>query len=389
MLSSGADFDVRAMPDAPLMAAARLLAERGVYGLVWIDENLFVTAHFGKVVAFAEVGERVTEAFWPLVGLESEILALRQNPGSNLNLPSVAVVREADGNPRLNVTILWSEQEHSFLMVVSRANTKADLEVELSQQIRARLMAEAEVTRKSQELARANGDLEEYASVISHDLKTPLRHLRYLSDTLDSQIGPQPDGEARSTLSKIKEQSLRMSRMLSALLEYSSIGRKEEAIEIVDTRNLVQSIINSIPREPEMNIKLAGHYPVIVTLAAPLDLVIRNLVSNAVRHHDRAQGVIRIAFDEGRHSYEISIADDGPGIDKKHQDAIFLPFRRLDTERHPDGQGMGLSLVKRTVESVGGRIAVRSDPGTMRGATFIVTWPKSAAAARAPERNDV
>ena len=382
MRLSGEGSDVRSLPDAPLMAAARLLADRGVYGLVWIDETLHVTAHFGKVSAFAEIGGKITDAFWPLVGLEGEISALRDRAGSVINLPSVAIVTETEAGPRLNVVILWSEHEHSYLMVISRANTKTDLEVELSQQIRARLMAEAEVTRKSQELARANRDLEQYASVISHDLKTPLRHLRYLADTLEADLGQNLDSGAQAAISKIRDQSTRMSRMLSALLEYSSIGRKEEAIEMVDTRDLVQSIVNSIPRPESIAITLSGTYPLIVTLAAPLDLVIRNLVSNAVRHHDKESGNIRISFDEGRHAYEISVADDGPGIEKKHHDTIFLPFRRLETARDPEGQGMGLSLVKRTVESVGGGISVKSDPSLGPGTTFVVTWPKTAASNR-------
>jgi signal transduction histidine kinase len=378
MPSSGGESEVRPLPEAPLMAAARLLADRGIYGLVWFDEALTVTARFGKLAAFAEIGIPLTETFWPLFGLEDEFQALRDTPGTVLNLPSVTVVRETEAGPRLNVAILWSEQDNSYLIVVSRANTKADLEAELSQHIRARLMAEAEVTQKSRELLRANRDLEEYASVISHDLKTPLRHLCHLAETLERDLGESLDAQTRGSIAKIKEQSQRMSRMLSALLEYSSIGRKEEAIETVNTRDFVESIVSSIPRPAGMSITLEGNFPSIVTLAAPLDLVLRNLISNAVRHHNKREGTIRISIDEGRNAYEISIADDGPGIEKRHLDAIFLPFRKLERSSDPESQGMGLSLVKRTVESIGGRIMVKSDPSHAPGTTFVVTWPKSA-----------
>lgn len=362
--------------EAPLVAAARLLAERGVYGLAWAGDDLVVTATYGALASFIAIGEPLTECVPALFGLDGDIRALRNTPGATLNLPAVSIVSHEDGAPKLNILVLWSPADEAFLVVVSRAVPKGDLEFELSQQIRARLMAEAALKEKSVELSRANRDLEEYAGIISHDLKAPLRAMRYLASDLERTVEAGQAEETRTIVVRLREQSQRMSAMLSALLDYSSIGRKAEAIGTVDTLRLVKDILNSVPHPPGMRIELHGEWPVIETLEAPLDIVLRNLIGNAIAHHDREDGVVRVIAMEGNASLEFTIADDGPGIPLTSQAAIFLPFRRLDSENRSGGQGMGLSYVKRILESVNGRIEVSSDPDQRRGTSFRVLWPK-------------
>jgi signal transduction histidine kinase len=375
MPSSGEDIELSRQP-APLVAAAKLLAGRGVYGLVWLGTDLVVEARYGPIVDFVEVGDHVTDHVPPLIGLEPDILALRDAPGTVINLPTVSIVTSPGGAPRLNFLVLWSPDDAAFLLVVSRAVPKGDLEVELSSHIRARLMAEAEVRQKSLELARANRDLEEYAAIISHDLKAPLRALRYIADDLGTALDMKDEAAARVILARMKEQSSRMSGMLTALLDYSSIGRKDEAIDTVDTLALVTSIVRSIPSPPGIRVELHGEWPAMKTLAAPLDLVLRNLVGNAITHHDRDVGVVRVVAIDLPHALEITITDDGPGIAPEHHEAIFLPFRTLGDTARTGGHGMGLSFVKRTVEAVEGQIELVSDGTRRRGTSFRLTWPK-------------
>ncbi|MGQ0672295.1 MAG: sensor histidine kinase [Hyphomicrobium sp.] len=361
---------------APLVAAGRLLADRGVYGLVWIDPDMIVRSRYGALVDFIDIGEDVRDSVLPLLGLDKELARLQQDTHASLNLPAVTINNGTLSTPRLNLLVLWAADQRAYLLMVSRAVTKADLEVELSRHIRARLMAEAEVKRKSVELANANRDLEEYAAVISHDLKAPLRAMRYLAGDLEEALAAGNEPEARVTLARLKEQSTRMSGMLSALLDYSSIGRKDEAVARVDTHALVTSIVRSIPHPPGIALEIDGHWPVIDTLGAPLDLIVRNLIGNAIVHHDRETGRVRVSAIDSDLMLDISVSDDGPGIAPAHHAAIFLPFRTLGDTSRTGGQGMGLSLVKRTVESVGGRIEVHSNPEVERGTTFRIVWPK-------------
>jgi signal transduction histidine kinase len=384
---------------APLVAAATLLSNRSVYGLIWVDHHLTVTGTYGRLVDFVTVGEPLTNSVPVFVGLENEIHTLKSSQGRVLDLPIASIVTATGATPKLNFTALWSADEDANLVLVSRAGQVSNTEIELSRQMRARLIAETEVKQKSEllskantELERANRDLEEFASIISHDLKAPMRQLRYMVEDLQSgSSGPLPV-EAHERLRSVQLQSQRMSAMLSALLEYSSAGRKDEIVELVDTENLVQTIIRSMPQPAGFSIRTSGIWPAIHTLQAPLDLVLRNLIDNAIKHHDSDQGTILLHCADQSATLEIDIADDGPGIDPRHHEAVFLPFRQLNTAGQTGngqdagtvgqgmGQGMGLAFVKRWVEAAGGQIQLNSDPQLRRGTTVHISWPKAARA---------
>jgi signal transduction histidine kinase len=114
------------------------------------------------------------------------------------------------------------------------------------------------------------------------------------------------------------------------------------------------------------------------TLAALLDLVLRNLIDNAISHHDKDTGTISIAIAEDDESLNISVTDDGPGIPPQHQTAIFLPFRTLAAaDTNPVSSGMGLAIVSRALSTVGGSIDVVSDAPKTRGTSFRIRWPKT------------
>lgn len=365
-------------------AAGTMLAERGIFGMAWLDRTLVVRTRYGRLIDFVAVGLPITDTMPPLIGLEDDILALPDTPGGVVELPAVAIVSAERQTPRFNISVFWFAEANRFLLVVSRAISRSDLEAQLSAQMRARLMAEAEVKAKSNELARANTelsranrDLEDFASIIAHDLSGPMRSMRYLADDLDAvlEAGEAADGQtAPALVGRIRAQAARLSSMLRDLHEYSSIGRKQDALEETDTRALVDTLVTAIHRPDGFAIVVGGDWPHLTTLAAPLDLVLRNLVENAVKHHDRPDGRVEIiAHDEGLH-LAVSVRDDGPGIDALNQEAVFMPFRTLG--RPGAGTGMGLAFVKRTVESVGGSLTLASAPQTSRGAEFRILWPK-------------
>jgi signal transduction histidine kinase len=370
-----------------LMDAIRMLGARGLYGLVWIDEQLVARRRFGTMADFVPLGEVVTDSVTPLMGFDEQIQALTTNPDSRLEMPNVAIMSSADEpTSRMNLHIYWIERERQFLLLVSQVLSTGDLEIGLAQQVRKRMMVEGELASKSRELAvanaeltRANRDLAEFAYIISHDLKAPLRAMRYFSDDLELALDSPPDtpgrGDPRVHLAAIRSQSRRMASMLTELLAYSKIGRKVEAIDRIDTRALVNRVIDSIPRNPAMQISVSGDWPVLDTLAAPLDLILRNLVSNAVLHHDRSSGHIVVSAAMQRLALRIDVTDDGPGIQKAHQEAIFLPFRTLSDHQSDDHHGIGLALVRKTIDVVGAQLDVISDPSVQRGTTFRIDWP--------------
>jgi signal transduction histidine kinase len=374
--SPAAALEARDDGGRKILEAGNLLADFGSFGLIWLNRDLTVEDTFGRLAEFVHRGEPVTNSVLPLIGLESEIRSLSENPDRVLELPAVSVATEPQQGGKLNFTFFWNTQRNCPMALAYKSTSQTEIEIELSKQIRARLMAEAEVTAKSKELARANADLESFAAIISHDLKAPLRHMRQLTETAFDKTDAADAAALRDILRHIDGQSRLMSGMLTALLDYSSLGRKYEAIESVDTRALIEAVAESLP-ETGHEIRILGDWPVLPTLRAPLDLVLRNLAGNALQHHDKASGTVTVACEDRPLALAISISDDGPGIDPRHHAAIFLPFRTLKGGEDCNSTGMGLAAVKKTIESAGGTIEVTSNAPAERGTTFKVIWPKA------------
>lgn len=373
-----------------ILAAADVLSRRGVFGLAWLDDHLNVMATYGRLAEFVPVGLPVAKVLLPLAGMEDDIRQLADQPGAAIELPAVQIVNEELQLPRLNLLVVHIAPQRHFLVTISRPSNSV-IEAELAKQMRARLIAEAEVKAKSKELARinaelslANRDLEDFASIISHDLGAPMRAMADLTRRLEVEIGGGAGSreDAAVTVQGVKDLTRRLSTMLRDLHEYSSIGRKQDAVESIDTGALIAEIVHSIPRPTEFRIAIAGTWPRIKTLAAPLDIVLRNLVDNAVKHHDRADGQVTITAVPAAEHLTITVADDGPGIGTGERTAAFMPFRTLAPKGDGHGgrpavggTGMGLAFVKRTVETVGGTLDLTSTPEIPKGTIFRVAWP--------------
>lgn len=372
--------DVTGIPSRhpPLDHVIQLLDEREVCGIVWFDATLVTRARFGRLAEFVALDMPVTHAVLALYGLDEQIHALRRMPDRAVEVPNAAIHTTEGSTPKLNFNIYWLPEHRTYVMLISRVLSRSDLEVELSNQARQRTILEAAMIEKSREIERANRDLAEFTSIISHDLGAPIRAIRYAADDLGVAVGMRPDSEVSALIEEMRAQTQRVSTMLGSLLTYSRIGRKVDAVEWVDTSSLVQLIARSLRPPRGMEIRIEGDWPIVATFAAPLDLILRNLIDNAIKHHDREAGLIRvIGICERDKLFRIEIADDGPGIPADHQALVFQPFVRLKGEQGQDGSGMGLPLVRRTIEQLGGAISLESRPETARGTTFTVEWPLS------------
>ncbi len=358
------------LPDAAMIVAGvEQLARGEFFGAVWLDEQLVVTHKLGALADFVPVGDTVTSSIVVLIGHEERLLALKVGHDA-LSIPNVSFVGSDGPGVRLNVSVCRCDDRPGFIVLLGRVLSADVRDLVLEDEIRKRRIADAE-------LAGINARLEEFAYVISHDLKAPLRALRYLvGDVQDALTRKRVDAAgARAALDGVKVQVQRMSNMLVGLLEYSRVGREQDAVEPVDTGQLADEIIGSVGAPPSFKIRRDGQWPTFPTVRVPLDVVLRNLIENAVKHHDRAEGFVTVTAVPGDGHVVFSIVDDGAGIPAEWQEAIFEPFRRMSDEPSADSSGIGLALVRRTVEMVGGRIEVRSDAPRQRGTTFLVTWP--------------
>jgi len=231
---------------------------------------------------------------------------------------------------------------------------------------------EQRVAQRTSELAAANIELERFAYAASHDLRAPLRAMIQLTEWITEEDLTRLGARSQGYLRLLESRARRMETLLVDLLEYSRVGRVAPEVTTVDVGSLLGEIAESAAQRGGFSTEVVGPLPVLTTCALPLRRVFMNLIDNAIKHHDRPRGSIRIAAVEAGLFVRFTVTDDGPGIPAQHHQRIFEMFQTLKPRDQVEGSGMGLSLVRKILESAGGEIGVESDG---RGTTFWFTWP--------------
>ena len=165
----------------------------------------------------------------------------------------------------------------------------------------------------------------------------------------------------------------RMERLLDDLLEYSRAGRPAHGSESVDVRDLVRDISAFFGPPKGFTIEHSGTSPPLWTPRAPFEQVVRNLVGNSIKHHDRDSGHIVVTTQTIGGLVSVCVTDDGPGIPTQFQERVFRMFQTLRSRDEVEGSGMGLAIVRKTVEAYGGTVTLRS---VGRGTAITFTWPQ-------------
>jgi len=243
-----------------------------------------------------------------------------------------------------------------------------------------RLMHESEFAKRKAEklandLARSNQDLDEFAYVASHDLKAPLRGISQLSNWMVEDVEEGNFEEIPKILGMITGRVKRLETLLNDLLAYSRVNRHESNLALLDCTELIKALFPLYSPVSGFKLTIEGDLPTFYTLKAPLEQVLRNLLNNAFKHHDKSEGKIIISCDEDDSFYTFMVKDDGPGISSDHYEQIFKMFKTLKSRDEVEGSGMGLALIKKIVEHYHGRIYVEST--LTKGSAFYFTWPKT------------
>ncbi|NBC17096.1 MAG: PAS domain-containing protein [Bacteroidetes bacterium] len=250
-----------------------------------------------------------------------------------------------------------------------------------------RRRAQRQLERYAADLKRTNEELDNFAYVASHDLRAPLRNIDNLAQWLTEDLGDDLPDDSQRHLRLLRQRVQRMERLLDDLLKYSRAGRYSYDIDTVDSQALVHDIVHMLDVPPAFTIDVAPDMPTLRAARVPLEQVLMNLISNAVKHHDRPDGRVTVqARTDGEHVV-FEVADDGPGIAPQYQERIFGMFQTLRRRDEVEASGIGLALVKKLVEHVGGSVSVASEEG--QGTTFRFTWPLDEAAYRAQQQAGV
>lgn len=225
------------------------------------------------------------------------------------------------------------------------------------------------------ELEKANGELEMFSYIASHDLKAPLRAINNLSQWIFDDLQAVMSDDVKHRFELMQSRVKRLETMLKDILEYSRAGRiTEEPIEL-SLNPLVESIFDDIGTGEKFTLNIPNKLPDVFSPLTPLEQIFGNLLNNAVKHHDCEEGSVTITWIEKSGYIEFSILDDGPGIPEAFHEKIFVMFQTLKPRDVTEGTGLGMSIIRKLTELQGGNIWVESIEG-QRGTTFKFTWPK-------------
>ena len=229
---------------------------------------------------------------------------------------------------------------------------------------------ERRVADRTRELEGANARLSEFAHVITHDLRAPLRGISQLARWIAQDHAGHLDEPGRRLLRLMVERATLMSQLLEGVLAYSRLGGALPPQRVI-LAVLIPRVVALLDPPTRFSVTWPDSLPTVAGVPEQLHQVFQNLLDNALKHHDRPEGRVEIGARRHPEGWEFSVADDGPGIPPRYHEKIFQIFQQLDP-RAP-GTGLGLALVRRIVEANGGRLRVESDGG--RGTTFAFTWP--------------
>jgi signal transduction histidine kinase len=223
------------------------------------------------------------------------------------------------------------------------------------------------------ELKKKNKDLDDFAYVVSHDLKAPLRGIdnitKWIEEDHHEELGP----GLKKNIELIKGRTNRLENMINGLLDYARIGKVKRTPEQVDLKILLNELVEILV--PSAAVVTIGEMPVIVTEKLLIEQVFSNLISNAVKYNDKPRTQITITCTPVRDHFEFRISDNGIGIQAEYFDKIFQIFQTLRERDAFESTGVGLAIVKRIIDDHKEVIKVESEPG--KGTTFVFTWHKN------------
>jgi signal transduction histidine kinase len=222
-------------------------------------------------------------------------------------------------------------------------------------------------------LDQSFAELNQFAHIVSHDLKAPLRGIENVIRWMEEDNAGSINPEMKTSIDLIKNRTKRMENFIEGILALSRIDKVNNEITEVKVSEVLKEVIEFL--NPPASIKI--HYkkmPVLQTERIYLHQVFQNLISNSIKYNDKDHGNIWISAADMGEDYEFKVKDDGPGIDPEYHEKIFLVFQTLQERDAFESTGIGLTIVKKIIEKIHGSIRVVSETG--KGASFIFRWPK-------------
>ncbi|GAB3249728.1 response regulator [Larkinella harenae] len=234
-----------------------------------------------------------------------------------------------------------------------------------------------ELKQTAQQLEKINKQLEKFVYIVAHDLKSPLVGMIAALSLLEMRNEEEdvPREEIQEYVGHSKSAAYHLSEMINSLLEYSRKNVAQQTVEEVDVQELVEQIALLIFPPKHISIEIKDRLPKLKTRKIKLHQVFQNLISNAIKYNDKAEGIIEIGCQDRGPWIEFYVKDNGPGISEDDHEAIFKLFRTTsNSAQNETSTGVGLFILKMLVEEQGGQIWLKSELG--KGSTFYFEWMK-------------
>ncbi|SJN53678.1 Phytochrome-like protein cph1 [Vibrio ruber DSM 16370] len=266
----------------------------------------------------------------------------------------------------------------AIFFVLARSNRNA---VEYAQKVTASLklrqeeleQASQNLQQKNRDLQEANNELDQFAFVASHDLKAPLRGINQLAQWIEEDSEGALTDTTYTHLTLMKSRIARLESLLDDLLTYSRVGRNKELPNSVQIAPMIDDIFHLLNHDGRFSLTLEAPTESVMTITTPLEQILRNLIGNAMKHHDQDTGNIAIHVSQLSQYLHFEVKDDGPGIPVEHQQQVFELFHTLRPRDQVEGSGMGLSIIKKILERYHCTYQIQSDG--QRGLVFSFYWP--------------
>jgi len=267
----------------------------------------------------------------------------------------ITLLEEAKKNSSSQNPVEFLEQNEIGKNVVNELSSKLE-------------SVEKETDVNSEYVEKVNKEIDDFVYIISHDLKAPIRAIVNLSQWIEDDIGQSISEDSKKMMELMKGRVNRMQNLINSLLQYSRVTRPADIQKDIQLDKVVDEIIGKIQSEKTFNVQRAVTLPVIDHNPVWIENLFSHLIHNAIQHHDKENANVHIHYEnkEGYHWFKVN--DDGPGIPDGSKEKIFGIFQTLESRDTHESTGVGLAIVKKILEKMGGEIWVESKEG--EGASF-------------------
>ena len=240
--------------------------------------------------------------------------------------------------------------------------------------ITVRKIAEEKMKQYLINLEKSHAELDKFAYVVSHDLKAPLRAIGNLTGWIEEDMGEKLDNEVRGHFNTIKGRVVRMEGLIDGILDYTKAAKDGGKMESFNSEELLRDTIDLIGAPANAVINIREKMPVMNGERVKLQQVFMNLIHNAVKYNDKEDVQVEIGVEDKGTDWQFYVKDNGPGIEQRYHEKIFVIFQTLHARDEVESRGVGLAIVKKIIDEAGGKIWVESEKG--KGAAFYFSWPK-------------